>query len=495
MTAGVLLIVALMLPAGAWPAAATMLGANVPDLMLDYVAPVPLPGANPEGYRRVRRAMAKKAIADARDAGLTFLRAGVAGYGPSEFDDRRNDLALWQRDPPRFWAALDAMFDDLDAAGMRLVPAFIWNTAQFAALAHDNVTTFIRDPNSASRRLFAQFLREFITRYKARKTILFYEMAGELNLLADLDLRKRKCKADPCIWGNFTTADINKFARETAGLIKALDPSHGVCSSYSLPRPAETHLARQPEFSRRGPDWTPDTKQEFARNLMASQQPFDIISIHIYSSDQTRPSGPNAAERFDTIAEAANAAHAAGKKLFIGEFGDPRGATPFVAHVLDEVVSNHVDFAAIWVWEFYQFSTFTPVTEFNVEPGSTDEIIGLLAKAEKQVGAAPRLNPAGAPRVVLTWPLPCAKIDRPINLAAVASDGARPVKQVEFFVDGKSVAAVTRPPYKAPFDPVGSGSRTAEIQARAISASGASSAFRSTVYLNGGKGTCDATGG
>src|SRR5947208_6592099 len=82
------------------PVAATTLGANKFDLMLDYVAPSPPAGADPEGYRRVRRAMARKAIADAHDAGLGFFCVAVTGYGPSEFDSQSNDLALWQHDPP-----------------------------------------------------------------------------------------------------------------------------------------------------------------------------------------------------------------------------------------------------------------------------------------------------------------------------------------------------------------------------------------------------------
>src|SRR5713101_2834131 len=142
--------------AGGAAASAAALGANKIDLMLDYLAPSPPAGADPEGYRRVRQAMARKAIADARDAGLGFFRVAVTGYSPVEFDAKQHDLTLWQSDPPQFWTALDAMFDDLDAAGIRLVPSFVWNIAQFPALGGDTIATFVRDPNSASRRLLAQ---------------------------------------------------------------------------------------------------------------------------------------------------------------------------------------------------------------------------------------------------------------------------------------------------------------------------------------------------
>ncbi len=434
--------------------------------------------------------MAEKAIADARDAGLTFFRVAVTGYSPVEFDSKQSDLALWQNDPPRFWAALDRMFDDLDKAGMRLVPSFVWNIGQFPALGHDSIATFVRDANAPSRRLLAQFIRDFIARYKARKTILFYEFGNEMNLLADLDEHKRNCHREPCVWGNFTTAEMDQFARQMVALIKSSDPSRPVTSGYSLPRPNATHLERQPEFGAGGPDWTPDTKQEFGRDLLATNDPFDIVSIHVYPGDQTRSSGPPPGRPYDPLREAAKVGRFAGKPLFIGEFGDDGGATPFIADLLDEVVRERVDYAAIWVWEFYQTSTYTPVPRFNVEPAYTDNLIRLLMTTERRIGTAPPPGAASAPRVVLTWPLPCTEIDRPVDLGAVASDGAKAVKRVDFLIDGQTLRSIAAPPYRVPFDPAGRGSRSVEIEARAVAGSGATAAFRSTVHLNGDKRSC-----
>lgn len=489
-----LLVAAQILPGCIYHASATTLGANKFDLMLDYVAPSPPSGASPDAYRRVRSAMGRKAISDARYAGLRFLRVAVSGFHPADLASKQNDLALWQQDPSRFWETVDRMFDDLDAMGMQLVPSLVWNIRQFPALANDSIATFIRDPNSASRRLMARFVGDFIARYKGRKTILFYEMGNELNLLADLDLEK-KCQTRPCIWSNITTADMNRFAREMVQLVKSLDPSRPISSGYSLPRSAAFHLEHRPQFSPTGPDWTPDTRDEFASRLIAMNQPFDIISIHVYPADETRPSGRAPRASFDPIRQAAVAARAAGKPLFIGEFGDPAGATLFMKHVMDSIAREGIDFASIWVWEFYQTSTYqtrnTPATRLNVEPGYTDDIIQLLMNAARRRGAdtAPT-RATKAPRVVLTWPLPCADVAGPTELAAVASDGARPIKEIEFLIDGKLVARGSTPPYTALFNPAGMGSRTAEIEARATGSSGAIASFRSTVHLNGDRSGC-----
>jgi len=470
------------------------LGANKSDLLLQYLDPVAA-GANRDtaGERLIRRAMAEKAVADAHDAGLAFLRVGVTGYAPSEPGSRNNDLALWQNDPPAFWAAADRMFDALDRAELRLVPSFVWNPAQFPALARETVATFIRDPNSASRRLLARFIGDFIGHYQSRKTILFYELTNELNLFADVDLRK-KCRTGPCAWDNFTTAELDEFSRDLVRLIKSLDPSRPVSSGYSLPRPAAMHLARRPQFGASGPDWTQDTREEMARTLIETQQPFDILSVHLYPKREDNRFGLPQGEQYRLVADAAAAAKSAGKPLFIGEFGDT-GATPFMAHILDEIVRHRVDYAAIWVWQFYQTSTYqtrnTEATRDEVEPGYSDDVIALLMQTQRRLGhMAPPQDPAAPPRVVLTWPLPCALVDRPLDVAAVASDGATAVKSVEFLVDGKALAAVSAPPYKAHFDPVGQGARTADFAARAVGRSGTAAEFHSTVRLNDAPGPC-----
>ena len=479
-----LLSLCVLIGFGSGQAAAAAIGANKFDLLLQFLDTQPPAGANAEGYRRVRRAMAEKAIGDARGTGLAFLRVAVTGYSPADFGQKASDLALWQQDPPRFWLAADRMFDALDAAGIRLVPTFVWNLAQFPALAGDSVATFVRDGQSPSRQLLAQFIRDFIGRYKSRRTILFYELTNEMNLAADLDGRKRHCKASACVWENFTTAEMTAFARDLVGLIKSLDAAHPISSGYSLGHTAASHLERRPEFTPRGPDWTADTAPDWARYLTEIHQPFDILSLHLYPKPDATLFGRTPGEQYRLVDDAAGIARAAGKPLFIGEFGDMGGATPFLAQVLDQIVRERVDYAAIWVWEFYQTTTYQ-AAKFNVEPGFSDDIIALLREAEARLGQMPpQPDPTLPPRVVLTWPLPCATVDRPLDLAAVASDGAKPVQRVEFLLDGQPVATAATPPYTAHLDPAGQRPRDATITARAISQAGIAAEFRSTVGLN-----------
>jgi Bacterial Ig domain/Cellulase (glycosyl hydrolase family 5) len=479
-----LLSLCVLIGFGSGPTTAAAIGANKFDLLLQFLDTPPPAGVAAEGYRRVRRAMAAKAIADARDAGLTFLRVAVTGFSPADFDQKANDLALWQQDPPRFWVAADRMFDALDGAGIRLVPTFVWNLAQFPSLAKDSVATFVRDGDSASRQLLAQFIRDFTGRYKGRPTILFYELTNEMNLAADLDMHKRNCKTATCVWDDFTTAEMTAFARDMVGLIKSLDAAHPVSSGYSLGHTAASHLERRPEFAPGGPDWTADTTPDLARYLSEIHQPFDIVSVHLYPKPEATLFGRMPGEQYRLVNDAAGIARAAGKPLFIGEFGDKAGASPFLAHALDEIVQARVDYAAIWAWEFYQISTYQ-AAKFNVEPGFSDDIIGLLRETETRLGQMPpQPDAALPPRVVLTWPLPCATVDRPLDLAAVASDGAKPVQRVDFLVDGQPIATAATPPYTARLDPAGQRPRDATITARAVSQAGIAAEFHSTVGLN-----------
>ena len=477
------------------PASATMLGANSFDLTLEYLSPHTPTGVEPQmlpSYRYIRRAMAKKAIADAADVGFKFLRVGVTGFRPTELNGSLNDLQPWLQNPAAFWAALDEMFDDLDRAHLQIVPNLGWNLAQFPAIERETVGDLVRNPNSRSRNLLTRFITEFVTRYKNRRTILFYELTNEMNLFADIDVHQHRCgtvQENSCVWSNFTTSDMNQFARDLVTLIKSIDPTRPISSGYSIPRPRSWHLMQHPQFAPGPPARNLDTVEQFEDYLRLIHQPFDIVSIHLYPGAQQ-----GALSVDDQIAAASRVAKAARKPLFVGEFGDV-GATPFMANVLNEFIRNGVDYAAVWGWELYQTSTYetrnTQPTRFEVEPGYSDALIAMLQKVQPTQGNGVRPNaPAGQPRVVLTWPLPCASVSRPIDVAAVASSPTAGVSKVVFLADGQAIGTATAPPYRAHFDPRSFGRRVVQIEARAYSPSGTTGRFASYVKLNGSDGPC-----
>jgi hypothetical protein len=470
-------------------------GANKLDLMIQYV---PLNGPRQNAADRyIRRAMAKKAIEDGKDVGLSFFRVSITGFRPAEFGDRINDLAAWQASPDLYWKMADEMFDDLDRFGMQIVPIFVSNVAQFPVISGDTVLTYLRDGSSRSRALLANFIREFIVRYKDRHSILFYELTNELNLLADLDLRKSKCPSaglTPCVWDNFVTSDMTKFSRELVSLVKSLDPSRKVGSGFSIPRNSAEHLRARPQFSPRGADWTPDTKDQFEAYLSSVHEPFDLVSVHIYPEAMPR-FGRSPNHEWELFRDVAAISRKIGKGVFVGEFGDRGGnLTPFISTALDEIARERIEFSAIWVWEFYQTSTYqtynTEPTQYNIEPGYSDALLTSLRSRAIAFGGRVSDESHDAPRVILTWPLPCSIIKVPTDIYAVASDGGKAVSKVEFLLDGNLFGVSVRPPYSASLDPRGHGNRSAQVEARAISSSGLVTSFNSKVMLNNANVPC-----
>lgn len=479
------LAVAVLLAALAWARGASaqvapgalhgVLGANSFDLAMQFQGLSNGSDAS-AGHLAITRALARKAIADAASNSFAFVRVAVTGYNPHDgvdlSDPTQNALLWWRAAPDQYWARMDAMFDELDAHGLRLVPSFVWNPFQFPVLAGDTLADFIGNPASASRRLLGQYVAQFIARYRRRPTILFYEMGNELNLQADLDLRARCLRqftpAGCVAHANFSSGQLNAFAADIAALIRAADPSRPVTSGYALPRPAAAHLAARPEFIPKGPDWTQDSEAQFRAHIASMHAPFDLVSIHLYPGDVRW--GNAAGTEGLTLDAVAEAAAAAGKRVFVGEFTDS-GASPFIATLLRHLAANRVAYAAVWVWEFYQGSTWQPSVGDGptLEPGVTDALNATLAQA----ALPPSWADPGAPRVVITAPPPCARLSGTVELRAVAS-ASQPITRMAFLVDDVVVGLATQRPFHVPYVVTGAGLHR-------IGATAAASGIRVTV--------------
>jgi hypothetical protein len=474
-------------------AAATPLGANKFDLLLQYEGYSDYSDRS-DVYRHVTQAMARKAIWDAKDAGFTFMRVSVSGYGGNNPQASKRDmLRLWQSDPGTYWHRVDEMLDELDRADLRIVPTLLWHFAQFPALTGETSTDFIRNPSSASRALAARYIKDFVTRYKARKTILFYELTNEYNLHAGRDILGHcveKNDAAKCASiGNFTQDDLNGFAHDMAALIHGLDSSHQISSGYAEPPPNAYHLGAAPEWTKSG-GFKKDSPAEYAGNLQTIHRDFDIVSVHIYPHDNAIRFGRPPGSQAEMLVDAAKAAHDVHKKLYLGEFGDS-SASPFMHRMKELLDADTADYASIWVWEFYQTSTYetlnTEPTSYSLEPGFRDELIALFRRPPATPDRTPR------PRIVLTWPLPCSHVGQPVQITAMASDGDRPVSGVDFEVDGAPVGSATTPPYRLNWDPAGKPAHLAHLKVVARSESKSTAADAADVLLNGAGEACSVT--
>ena len=477
-------------PAIAQASAPVTLGLNKIELSQQYLG-IASGGDGGAAYIRVERAMARKAMADARQIGARFFRVAITGYAPSGYG-MRGDLRLWLSDPERYWATMDVMVADLRRNDLKIVPVLAFNSAQFPAMTGETVSDFLRDPKSKSYGLFEAYVTQFIRRYRGAGVVQFYELTNELNLGADIDLHNyclKKQNPGVCpIETNFTSDELVGFTARASKLIKTLDPSALVSSGFSTPRPSAEHLRRSPAV-RGKVDWTPDTEQETENNLISMNRAVDIVSAHVYPSQEIgrfRKSGP-----VDILRVLKDAADRAGKRLYIGEFGDPNvgktGDSPFIDKTLNEIVALKISYASAWAWEFYQRRTYltydNPATRPNLEPGYTDPVLAHFAAASGRSGAPPPSN--APPRVVTTWPLDCQHLSGEAKASAVASASVGKIARVEFWLDGKEVGASKSPPYAATLNLAGTPAGAHDLVARAYDSFSNMAAYQTKILVGG----------
>jgi hypothetical protein len=473
------------------------IGLNKVDLMQQYLGTAS-GGNGSAAYRRVTQAMARKAVDDAHDVGAAFVRVAISGTFPIQ-SGQRGDLDLWLRDPAAHWRLIDQMMDDLESRQLKIVPVFVWNTAQFPNIAGEKVDVFLREPDSKAWELLEQYVREFINRYNQRPALLFYEIGNELNLSADIDIETRCRKGQKVLvcWaaGNFSSDTMIEFTRRLALLIRTLDETHKISSGYAIPRPSAEHLRRRPERSTNKPDWTLDTIEDLQSYLTAVNQHVDIISVHLYPVKENQRFNGKPGEEYKLIQIIKQIADRIGKPLFVGEFGDmdARNSRPggFSDQMFNQIVDLKIPYAAMWGLELYLKNPYTSynstATLSSLEPGSTDYLLGrfrqasALLKGGVQASSQPDTIP---PHVVLTWPIECAKVTGNQTLYAVASDSGDSVERVAFLINGKVVATKVKPPYQLLWNAADKAPGEYTLSARAYDRAGNMAAYQTVVLVN-----------
>jgi len=469
------------------PITNSSVGLNKPDLIQQYLGRAG-GGFTSPAYQRVSQAMAKKAIIDAKNIGVTYFRVPVTGYNPSGYDIP-GDLDLWIENPMEYWELFAQMIEELNINGIRIVPVFLGNWTQFPAMTRENTAEMITNPESESFKLLKMYIADFIERYLDHPMLYFYELTNELNLRADLDQVTQCQNENPftelCLpVGNFSTDQMIVFTKRLADFVRSLDSNHLISSGFSLPRSAAEHIRRYPGWLTGGPDWTTDSLEEFKKNLAEIHEGLDIISIHFGNGKDNERFGIVGKYNADLLHLVKETADSLGKQLFIGEFVEdpPINFFPdalFMQNVLDKIVDLDIPYSAPWVWQSYQFVPYLH-TSHSIESGFTDVFIEKLKETNSRLGnqiPSPQQPDTTRPLVVLTWPLEGATMDSSQLVHAVASDNNGSMSKVEFWVNQQFQSSVASPPYQFFFDttPLTSGEHV--IEAVAYDTSGNSAKY------------------
>ena len=340
---------------------------------------------------------ARAQLDEAKALGVTHARFIASGYWPAEMKTGNG----WQNAPTAYWAAFDALVDDAEARGVKLVPSLLFHLYLFPDLAQEPVGNLFT-PGTNTRNLAEQYVTEVVSRYKSRPGILFWELGNEANLLADLDVSAcnvctgnnnpcgslapslgtpcRRTTADnffscnSCRGVSTSQQDLSAFTASIATLVKSLDPSRPFATGAAHPRESAMHLAASPCPSC---NWTRDSPAEYEQALARLHPaPVDLVTVHHYPGPDAARFGDVDQSGLALLARANAWAVANGKRLYVGEYGEARsgsvtcGASTDLCggdaekvhtrRIMNALVEEDVAYSALWAFEFYQFCAGVP---------------------------------------------------------------------------------------------------------------------------------------
>ena len=100
-------------------------------------------------------------MARAAALGFNVMRFGASGFWPPD-----QMLFVNKSTRPQFLAALDSVFDDAKALGVRLIPSLQWNYWAFADVCNETLgRDMMRDPDSCAQRGSKEFISTVVSRY------------------------------------------------------------------------------------------------------------------------------------------------------------------------------------------------------------------------------------------------------------------------------------------------------------------------------------------
>lgn len=122
----------------------------------------------------------KHSLAALKERGIDLVRFAASPYCPSH-------LALWRlggKNESLYWSVLDSIFDEADAAGVRLIPVVMWRIV-LPSLACGEPIGQLFQSGSCSHELLRNYTVDLVQRYQNRESVVVWELKNELNLHAD----------------------------------------------------------------------------------------------------------------------------------------------------------------------------------------------------------------------------------------------------------------------------------------------------------------------
>ena len=354
-------------------------GVNIPDLLQRF-----LQGEDTSAVR---------ALADARLAGVRFVRCWGTTWDPILFKTFDTDRSRW-------FAAFDRMLAAADDEGIAVVPVLLANIrmlpdyANSAQHVHEDILTYVT-PGSVSNRLAVSYVTEVVSRYKEDPRVLFWEIGNEYNLEADLSGMPSRQTDLP----SPTSDQIRAFLAQIGTVIKSVDKRHLISSGNGEMRPNAWGL-RQAVLGHRTPVGSTgamftgpiqgDTFPQYVEMLeFFSPAPLSVLSTHQAPKGDKQPYWLMPEDtRALMVPWTARAAETIGKPLFVGSIRQAYTAEgkelpcPWIKDFLTRLTIGSVQVGALSSWE--------PLTGgsdslFVLSPTITPELVRSLGTANQGI--------------------------------------------------------------------------------------------------------------
>jgi hypothetical protein len=288
-------------------------------------------------------------LARLASARVPFVRFMCGGFWPAQ-----QELDVTNRE--EFFKRLDRVVECAEKNRIGLIPSLFWNLATVCDLAHEPLHE-LGQTNSRSIALLRAYTKDVVSRYRRSPAIWGWEFGNESSLSADLPNAAQHRPLLAAEMGTPRTrteldelksSDLHVALVEFGRTVRELDLSRPIFSGNALPRPSAWHNTHET-------NWIPDNAEQFRAVLRRDNpDPINTISVHIYDGEGF----PAGAHTFsEIVTHLVREAQAAGKPLFIGEFGLRNRASrdeqqPEFGRLLNALEQRRVPLAAVWVFDY-----------------------------------------------------------------------------------------------------------------------------------------------
>lgn len=320
------------------------------------------------------------------------------------------------RDPAtrdRFIAVVDRLLDLCDKYDVRVVASLNLTHKHYSDLSGESFAEYVANPQTKSRAMAREYVREIVTRYRDRKTIAMWEHGNELLLKADIGGVERT-------WSGLrvpTLAEVAAFHEAESAFIRSLDQNHPTTSGDSY-RNCLWSLYKTVQGKTKA-GWAVNTMEDIGKGVSMAQKGVDVYCIHNYYKGPKFGCHPvmGADGKLTALnmADWTPIAHSEGKPLYVGEYSamplarneenkkkwednpewfqsyegpDKPIAIKMVAMALEEIVKARPNLTHWWTYQSDRNSDQKNPQRFDIDLERTPELVGVVMEANRRLQMA-----------------------------------------------------------------------------------------------------------